>query len=79
MRCCMYYGHALDSLLPLPESEWIYMKLRLFAIRDLQTGRLIPNLYFGDKLEAKKKRDALGKNTHCVTYGPDHRHYKTPH
>lgn len=77
MRCYMYYDHALDSLLSLP--EWICMKLRLFAIRDLQTGRLIPNLYFGDKLEAKKKRDALGKNTHCVTYGPDHRHFKAAH
>jgi hypothetical protein len=51
------------------------MKLRLFAIRDLVTGKTIPNLFFSNKGEAKQKRDELGATTHCVTYGPDHRHY----
>lgn len=51
------------------------MKLRLFAIRDVSTGRIIPNLFFNSKPEAKAKRDELGKETHCVTYGPDHRKY----
>lgn len=49
------------------------MKLRLFAIRDLSTGRVIPNLFFSDKQQAKAERDKLGVQTHCVTYGPDHR------
>lgn len=51
------------------------MKLRLFVIRDLTTGRIIPELFFSDKPAAKRKRDELGANTHCVTYGPDHRRY----
>lgn len=55
------------------------MKLKLFAIRDLTNGRLVPNLYFADKAQAKKKRDELGKTSHCVTYGPDHRHFKPTH
>jgi hypothetical protein len=55
------------------------MKLRLFAIRDLSNGRLVPNLFFQDKAQAKKKRDELGKHKHCVTYGPDHRHFKPTH
>lgn len=52
------------------------MKLRLFAIRDLTTGRILPNLFFSSKPEAKTKRQELGAETHCVTYGPDHRHYR---
>ena len=51
------------------------MKLRLFAIRELSSSRIIPNLYFPSKQEAKVKRDELGAATHCVTYGPDHRHF----
>ena len=51
------------------------MKLRLFAIRDLSTGRVLPNLFFASKSEAKAKRAELGDKTHCVTYGPDHRHF----
>lgn len=52
------------------------MKLKLFAIRDLNTGRIIPNLFFPTKTAAKAQREALGEKTHCVTYGPDHRHFK---
>lgn len=49
--------------------------MKLFAIRDLTTGRIIPNLFFASKAEAKAKRIELGSTTHCVTYGPDHRHW----
>lgn len=49
------------------------MNLRLFAIRDLVTGKIIPDLYFSSKPAAKQKRDELGAATHCVTAGPDHR------
>jgi hypothetical protein len=52
------------------------MNLRLFAIRDLSTGRLVPALFFSSKQPAKTKRDELGATSHCVTYGPDHRRYK---
>lgn len=52
------------------------MKLKLFAIRDLTTNRIIPDLFFSDKVKAKAKRDELGAGTHCVTYGPDHRHFQ---
>lgn len=49
--------------------------MKLFAIRDLTNGRLIPNLFFSSKAAAKAKRDELGASTHCVTYGPDHHRY----
>lgn len=52
------------------------MKLKLFALRDLQTGRVVPNLFFSDKKSAKAKRIAMGEARYCVTYGPDHRHHK---
>jgi hypothetical protein len=52
------------------------MNLRLFAIRDLTTGRIVPDLFFPSKQAAKSKRDELGITSHCVTYGPDHRLYK---
>lgn len=52
------------------------MKLRLFAIRDLSTNKVIPGLFFDDKQKAKAKRFSLGASTHCVTYGPDHRLFK---
>ncbi len=52
------------------------MKLKLFAIRDLTTGKLIPDLYFADKQAAKNKRNELGTATHCVTFGPDHHRFK---
>ena len=52
------------------------LTLRLFAIKDLASGRVIKDLYFADKKAAKAKREELGASTHCVTYGPDHRHFK---
>lgn len=57
---------------PTPKKQ----PLRLFALRDLRTGRPVPDLYFSEKPKAKAKRDELGKDTHCVIYGPDNRHYK---
>ena len=52
------------------------MKLRLFALRDLKTGRIIPDLYFFAKPAAKAKREELGRETHCVTYSPDHHKFR---
>lgn len=52
------------------------MKLRLFAIKALPSGKVIPGLFFADKKAAKAKRTELGEATHCVTYGPDHRLFK---
>lgn len=52
------------------------MKLKLFVIRSLTTGRVIPDLFFSDKSAAKKGRDSLGADSHVVTYGPDHRKFK---
>lgn len=49
--------------------------LRLFALRDINTGRTIPNLFFPDKLAAKKARDEGGAHLR-VTLGPDHYRYK---
>lgn len=51
------------------------MNLRLFAVRNLTTGKLVPG-FFADKNAAKRERDKLGKNTHAVTPGPDHRRYR---
>ena len=50
---------------------------RLFALRDLTTGKIVPNAFFADKRAAKAARDA-GQNL-CVTVGPDHRRYSTQH
>lgn len=52
------------------------MKLRLFALRDLSTGRILPDLFFPSKPAAKAKRDELGATNYCVTYGPDHHSYR---
>lgn len=54
------------------------MKLRLFALRDLATGRILPNTFFASKPEAKRARDQAAGNGDrlCVTYGPDHRSFK---
>lgn len=53
------------------------MKLRLFALRDTSTNKLLPNTYFGDKVAAKRERDELNKagGSYVVTPGPDHRRY----
>jgi hypothetical protein len=55
----------------------IKMNLRLFAIRDLTTKRILPDLYFSSKQAAKTKRDELGATSHCVTWGPDHRKFSS--
>lgn len=52
------------------------MKLKLFALRDLHTGRIVPDLFFYEKKTAKAARIEMGADRFCVTYGPDHRHYK---
>lgn len=51
------------------------MKLRLFALRDTVTNKLIPELFFPSKPEAKKARDERNKKgaSLVVTPGPDHR------
>lgn len=56
------------------------MKLRLFALRDSTTNKIVPNQFFPSKPEAKKARDennaAAGHARYVVTNGPDHRRYK---
>lgn len=51
------------------------MKLRLFALRDTTTNKVLPNVFFPTKPEAKKARDDRNKDggTYVVTPGPDHR------
>lgn len=51
------------------------MKLRLFALRDTSTNKLIPDLFFSSKPEAKQARDDRNKKgaSLVVTPGPDHR------
>lgn len=51
---------------------------RLFALRDLTTGRLVPNEFFSSKPDAKKRRDELGASIR-VTPGPDHWRYGKQH
>lgn len=53
--------------------------LRLFALRELSTGRIVPDTFFPDKPSAKRAREVAGANKFCVTYGPDHRHFKATH
>lgn len=45
---------------------------RLFVLRQYRKGPVIPDLYFDNKMEAKKRRNMLGGRT-VVSYGPDHR------
>jgi len=52
--------------------------LRLFALRDTSTKRLIPGLTFPSKPEARAERDArnaVKPGSVCITYGPDHRRF----
>jgi hypothetical protein len=52
------------------------MKLRLFAIRDTQTNKIVLD-DFSDKKAAKAERDRLGgAPRYVVTPGPDHRKNK---
>lgn len=54
------------------------MKLRLFALRDTSTNKLLAEQFFHDKPAAKKERDRLNAagGSYVVTAGPDHRRYK---
>lgn len=52
------------------------MKLRLFAIRDTQSNKIVAD-DFPDKKAAKAERDRLGGAPRfVVTPGPDHRKNK---
>lgn len=53
------------------------MKLRLFALRNQATGKLVPELFFHDKVAAKRERDKLNESggDFVVTPGPDHRRF----
>lgn len=55
------------------------MKLRLFALRDTDTGKTLPDQFFPGKPEAKRTRDDLnkteGRQRYLVTPGPDHRRH----
>lgn len=55
------------------------MNLRLFALRDTDTGKLLPYTFFTGKPEAKRQRDELnqaeGRQRYLVTPGPDHRRH----
>lgn len=53
------------------------MKLRLFALRDTKTNKVLPETFFADKPAAKKVRDELNAQGSAVvvTPGPDHRRY----
>ena len=54
------------------------MKLRLFAIRDTSTNKLVPDTWFSSKDAAKRARDELSQDggRYVVTPGPDHRRYR---
>lgn len=49
---------------------------KLFAIRDTRTNKVLPQLYFSEKRDAKAARDALNlsamEQQFVVTPGPDH-------
>ena len=51
------------------------MKLRLFALRDTTSNKIVPDLFFSSKPEAKKARDERNEKgaSLVVTPGPDHR------
>ena len=49
---------------------------KLFIIRKGRRGPQIPDLFFSDKMEAKKHRNTLGEG-HVVSYGPDHKKYQS--
>ena len=54
------------------------MKLHLFALRDTQTKKPVPDTFFASKPEAKRARDVLnvGTSRYVVALGPDHRKAK---
>jgi len=47
---------------------------KLFIIRKHKNGPAVPDLFFSDKMEAKKNRDSLGEG-YVVSYGPDHKKF----
>lgn len=53
------------------------MKLRLFALRNTATNKVVPNLFFPSKPAAKLARDQHNDNNpngpFVVSPGPDHR------
>lgn len=54
------------------------MKLRLFVLRDTASNKIIPELFFASKPEAKRERDTYPPGQYVVSPGPDHRRSKTP-
>lgn len=74
--------HAQDLSRPiivhLQSTQVDTMKLRLFALRDTSTNKLLAEQFFHDKPAAKKERDRLNAagGSYVVTAGPDHRRYK---
>lgn len=54
--------------------------MKLFAIRDTSSNKLVPGEDFKSKPEAKRRRDELNeeagsKSRYVVTPGPDHRKF----
>ena len=57
------------------------MMLRLFALRDTQTNKVLPS-FFSNKPDARKERDRLNGGPDAdkkivITYGPDHRLFRS--
>lgn len=53
--------------------------MKLFAIKNTNTNRIVPDTYFADKMLAKKARNTISEQTgqpHVVTFGPDHKLFK---
>ena len=55
--------------------------MKLFAIRDTSSNKLVAGEDFKGKPEAKRRRDELNKeansaNRYVVTYGKEHRRFK---
>ena len=55
-----------------------FMKLRLFALRDTSTNKLLPDVFFHEKKAAKVERNQRNAEggQYVVTPGPDHRKNK---
>ena len=75
-RCAI----IVDRLTIYHQPKVEIMKLRLFALRNIRTNKLVPELYFNSKPEAKRKRDAINEeaktNVYVVTVGPDHDRFR---
>lgn len=53
--------------------------MKLFAIKNTNTNRIVPDTFFSDKMLAKKARNSISEQTgqaHVITYGPDHKLFK---